>query len=348
MVPTRCGDHGPNGDLSILASRPLPVIAMAEPPATTVSLTSAVAVGGSWAVCCRTVGVAGHAGRVTEQQQEYIRARPHPALAGLVLDYSAYREHSPQPLRRRQAPTGTCTLILSLDPVLRLHGPAGPVVRSSFLAGIHDRAVVTEYTGAQAGLQVDLTPLGAHVLLGRPLPELTNRVPGLDELGDGALATLPGRLGEDPSWSERFDRVDEVLLRMRQASRTRPDPEVAWVWRQLVRTHGGRGVGELAGAVGWSRRRLLTRFEAQVGLAPKAAARVLRFRRAADLLTAPGGGPTIADVAATAGYADHSHLVREFGSLAGCTPSQYMAEWADLDDPFVQDQAATAALPSMS
>jgi len=289
-------------------------------------------------VACHPAGVAEH---------EYIRRRPHTALAGLVVGYAGYRGHSDAPLRRRQAPSGGCTLILSLDPPLRLHGPAGPVVRRSFLAGMHDVAVHTEFTGAQAGVQADLTPLGAHVLLDRPMPELTNRASALDELGVRELAALPVRLGEDGGWSERFDRVDAVLLRRLRSSRTRPDPEVAWAWRQLVRSDGRREVGELAEDVGWSRRRLLARFETQIGLGPKVAGRVLRFRRAADLLTAPGAHrPTIAGIAAATGYADHSHLVREFRALAGCTPTQYIdAELADPGYPFGQAPPGAEVLP---
>jgi AraC-like DNA-binding protein len=51
---------------------------------------------------------------------------------------------------------------------------------------------------------------------------------------------------------------------------------------------------------------------------------VLRFRRAAALLRRADSG-TISDVAAACGYADHAHLTREFGELAGCTPSDYRA-----------------------
>jgi AraC-like DNA-binding protein len=52
---------------------------------------------------------------------------------------------------------------------------------------------------------------------------------------------------------------------------------------------------------------------------------VLRFRRTAELLAAAGPASSIADVAAAGGYADHSHLVREFHRLAGSTPSEYLA-----------------------
>lgn len=275
-----------------------------------------------------------HAGLVEAPVGEYVRGHPHPALAEHVLGYTGYRERSAAPVRRRQAPTGSCTLILSLGPPIRLHGPAGPTVPVSFLAGMHDAAVITEFTGVQHGVQVDLTPLGVFTLLGRPMPELTNRAPHVDELEVPELATLPARLAEEPGWPQRFSRVDEALLRRLDASRARPDPEVAWAWDRLVGTAGAIGIQQLADGTGWSRRHLSNRFRTQVGLAPKPAARVLRFQRAAELLLPPGpdrrsGGRaarSVADVAATCGYADHAHLVREFRTLAGCTPTAYLAE----------------------
>jgi AraC-like DNA-binding protein len=270
---------------------------------------------------------------------EYTPGRPHPALAGYVLRYLGYREHSRTPVLRRQAAAASCTLIISFGPRLRLHGPAGPLAPASFLAGMHDAPVRTEFVGLQHGVQVDLGPLGAYALLGRPLSDLTNATPQLTELDVPELAGLPGRLAEAPGWRERFALIDDALLRRLDASTARPDPEVAWAWRRLVADGGRVEVHELAAATGWSRRHLLTRFRRQVGLGPKTAARVLRFQRAARLL-APAGvhgpGPSdtasvpvrsIADVAAACGYADHAHLVREFRALAGCTPTEYLVEW---------------------
>jgi AraC-like DNA-binding protein len=267
---------------------------------------------------------------------EYSLGRPHPALAGCVVRYLGYREHSGTAVRRRQAPGASCTLILGLGPPIRLHGPAGPSVPTSFLAGMHDGPVLTEFVGHQYGLQVDLRPLGAFALLGRPMPELTNVAPQLTELDLPELAGLPARLADEPDWPRRFALLDDVLLRRLDTSAARPDPEVAWAWRRLHRSAGRVGVQELADDTGWSRRHLLTRFRTQVSLTPKITARVLRFQRAARLLvpgsvydgTPPTAPPSISDVAAACGYADHAHLVREFHALAGCTPTEYLAEWS--------------------
>ena len=107
-------------------------------------------------------------------------------------------------------------------------------------------------------------------------------------------------------------------------------PEVSFAWRRLLRAGGALRVSDLAAETGWSGRHLTSRFRTEIGLTPKAAARVIRFHRARHLLvreaTAGGNGYRLADLAAACGYFDQAHLAREFRSLAGCPPSQWLAE----------------------
>jgi AraC-like DNA-binding protein len=276
--------------------------------------------------------------RVTDHA-EYRLQRPHPALAGLVVRYAGFREFSPAALTRRQAPTGACTMVVGFGPPLALRNRVGACTSVSFVAGLHDGPVHTTFTGWQHGVQVDLTPLGMFCLIGRPAADLTNQVLALHDLGPTRSAALPERLADDASWAVRFARLDAVLLAALDAARTRVDPEVTWAWARLARSAGTVTVQDLADGTGWSRRRLLTRFHQQVGMAPKAVARVLRFHRAAGLLVPqPVGGRSrrvrsLADVASCCGYADHAHLTREFRALAGCTPTTYIAEWAQARPP---------------
>jgi AraC-like DNA-binding protein len=102
-----------------------------------------------------------------------------------------------------------------------------------------------------------------------------------------------------------------------------PDPEVAWVWRRLVAGRGLVRIDQLAAEVGWSRKRLWSRFAAQLGLPPKRAASLIRFDHAAYHL-AVGRDP--AGVAADAGYADQSHLHREVVACTGVTPARLAEE----------------------
>lgn len=138
-----------------------------------------------------------------------------------------------------------------------------------------------------------------------------------------------------PDWPTRFAVCDDVLVRW-----TNPDGQVAaqlkHAWQSLVRSDGTTAVGDLATAVGWSRQHLARRFGDEFGLSPKLAARVIRFERATRMLRNTPSFMTITQVAAACGYFDQSHLDRDFIELAGCTPSQLLAE----ELPFFQDEHA--------
>jgi AraC-like DNA-binding protein len=259
---------------------------------------------------------------------ELARRVPAASLDGTVLRYCGYREHASTPLRRREVPHGGIVLILSFGDAIDVTIGGDSSRRTarvrSFVAGLHDGPVITQYEGDQHGVQIDLTPLGAYRLFGLPLRELANEAVPLADIRGRAIDHLIARLADESrGWPARFAIVDQVLGEW-LAEGPDPDRAVAWAWHQLDRSHGRVAVRDLAEEIGWSRRHFATRFREQIGLAPKPTGRVLRFRHAVDLLANPSPG-TIADVAAAAGYADHSHLVREFQSLAGCAPSELLA-----------------------
>lgn len=106
---------------------------------------------------------------------------------------------------------------------------------------------------------------------------------------------------------------------------------------QLARASAGRTpVDALARAVGVSRQFLGRLFDAHVGLNPKLVARVLRMehvmtralRTARVARAKPGGQASTVSwsiLAAEAGYADQSHLITDFLSLAGVSPAEWLA-----------------------
>ena len=185
----------------------------------------------------------------------------------------------------------------------------------TFVAGMTDRPVATEFTGAAGGVQIDLTPLGARRILGIPMEELTRQVVAVEELLGRELVE---RLRDAPGWRERFALLDAALLRRVDAGPA-PAPEVAWSYARLAAADGRVAAGALADEVGWSRRHLAARWRRDVGMGPKAVARVLRFQRALRLLR---DGRALADVAYDCGFADQPHLNREFRTLVGSTPGE--------------------------
>ena len=122
------------------------------------------------------------------------------------------------------------------------------------------------------------------------------------------------------TWPERFRLLDVGLGRLVDPAR-RPPAEVCHAWQLLRASQGTARVADVAQAVGWSERHLAARFRTEIGLTPKAAARVIRFDRARRMLPRVPG----AVVAATCGYADQSHLVRDFVDFTGLAPRAWLA-----------------------
>ncbi|WP_123441089.1 helix-turn-helix domain-containing protein [Streptomyces sp. PanSC9] len=171
-------------------------------------------------------------------------------------------------------------------------------------------------------VQVRLSPLVAGAMLGTSPAELDGVVVSLDDLWGRAASRIRERLGEVSAWQDRFALTDALLAR-RQAAGPSVDPEVAWAWHRIVAGHGLARIDELAAEVGWSRKRLWSRFRSQIGLPPKRAAKLVRFDHAAHRLVAGEGA---ARVAADAGYADQSHLHRDVVEFTGATPAAVARE----------------------
>ena len=262
--------------------------------------------------------------------------RPPDVLRPLVAWYSGYRQVDAPPARHRGLPSPWLTLIITLDEPLTIsehpdpHQPASQ--HQVLVGGLHTVPALVTHDGRESGIQLGLTPLGARVLLGLPAGDLA----ALDLEGDEVLgrfaAELQERVRAAGTWADRFAVLDGLLA----ARRTGPmdarhliAPEVTHAWRTLLATGGAMSVADLAQETGWSARHLDNRFRAEIGLTPKAAARVIRFDRARRMLmrrVSQGGPPALADLAAAGGYYDQAHLAREFRGLAGCPPSSWLAE----------------------
>jgi AraC-like DNA-binding protein len=220
---------------------------------------------------------------------EYVQGLAAPALRPFVAWYSGYRQRGVAPALHRGLPSPWLTLIFTLDEPLTVLGHPDPRQPGgdfdTLLGGLHSSPAVIAHEGAQSGIQVALSPLGARALLGLPAGELAQLDIPADTVFGAACAEARERMRGAATWPARFAVLDEVLLRRARADRLVP-PEVARAWRLLVRAGGTVAATDLADEVGWSGRHLANRFRVEIGLTPKAAARVARFDRARRLLGA--------------------------------------------------------------
>jgi len=255
--------------------------------------------------------------------------KPAGVLEGRTTDrriasrVAAYWDNSSVRVTEQQLPSTGMILIISLGPKMQVASPAmpDPATVGSFVAGLHLGPATTQYTGDQEGIQVDLTPLAARALFGVPLDELANRCVDLDDLVGSRIDRLVDELNHTPSWARRFEVVDRELRRSIQAG-PRPALESQWLYGKLVAGADDARLGHLVEQSGRSHRHLAAQFKRDVGLTPKAFARLVRFRRAVQLLRA---GATLARTSADAGFYDQAHFTREFQSIANTTPGRFRA-----------------------
>lgn len=270
--------------------------------------------------------------------RETVLGLPPPALRPYVERYIGYRYVGFAPGLHRGLPSASMTLIVSfagpVDIVRMPHDAQAPSALPAFVAGLAASPALIRHEGDQQGVALDLTPLGARAVLGMPAAALASAVVDLSELWGPVAAALPERLAAAVTWHDRFALIDDALLRS-VADVPGPAPEIARAWQVLVASAGALTVGAVASEVGWGRRHLGTRFREEIGITPKAAARIMRFDRARRLIPLRASR-TLADVAAETGYYDQSHLTRDFHDLAGCAPSTWIAEEAlSVDDALV-------------
>jgi AraC-like DNA-binding protein len=142
-----------------------------------------------------------------------------------------------------------------------------------------------------------------------------------DLLGASA-GRLSDRLQEAPTWSDRFSLVDG-FIRDRVARARGAAPQIMWAWRRLQHPDGARRIGAIAEEVGWSSKRLIAGFREQIGLPPKALARIIRFDRVVRWLD-DLKEVRWAELAHRAGYFDQAHFNRDFRQLAGRPPGDFL------------------------
>ncbi|MFE9022037.1 helix-turn-helix domain-containing protein [Streptomyces sp. NPDC007808] len=239
--------------------------------------------------------------------------------AGTSLDgvrMAGFRDRAAAGLDMRVLPQPVVVVVIGLgEGLVTVEGPDGSRSPRSFVASLSPGPARVRGEGIEC-VEVCLSPGAAYALLGVPPRELDGSVTGLEDLWGRHERRLRERMTDAGTWSERLALMDDFLAR-RAARAPAMAPEVAAAWDTIVARRGRVRVDDLAASSGWSRKRLWSRFSAQIGLTPKRAAMLVRFDHAARALCA---GASISETALTCGYADQSHLHRDVLALAGCTP----------------------------
>jgi AraC-like DNA-binding protein len=164
-----------------------------------------------------------------------------------------------------------------------------------------------------------LYPGRAPSLLGLPAAEILNQSVPLLAVPGGLRKTRFDSVFEQPNGPARLCELAEILVTNLKAA-TPFDKAVAASIRWLGH-HPCARIEDLSRWLGISNRQLDRRFLAAVGYGPKSFQSVLRFQRLLKIAKGAAIQQGLAELAASAGYADQAHMTREFHRFAGVPPT---------------------------
>jgi AraC-like DNA-binding protein len=258
---------------------------------------------------------------------------PCPALRELVRAFAQRTTGAAETAVMQRVPASLEVVIGfefgSLFTVDYRDGSSEPAHRIA-LVGSHCSPNATLSLGADVeSFAIFLQPTALQRLLGIPTHHVADRsYPAADVLGR-QVEVLWAVLAEAAGFAERVRLAEQFLLwRLDVASPT----TIAHVAMETFRGHGRYRVEEMAGRASLSVRQFERQFERELGMPPKRFARIARFQFALDTKLVHPRRSWL-DVAHTSGYYDQMHLVRDFQSLSGASPTQLLSQLGDTRPP---------------
>lgn len=241
-------------------------------------------------------------------------ALPAPALRPYIGHYAGFFAAGLAPGVHSGLPSRHMHLIIGLgegrdamiDVVRMPNARQRPARFQALVSGLQDAPAMVRHNGTLHGLPVFLTPLGAWAIFRASGPDLACGVFDLADLWGSAANRVVSRLKAARTWHERFAIIDDEFARALVPSDA--PRELLWAWGRLIAVDGAIPIQGLARELGWSRRHFGERFQSELGVAPKTAARIFRFERACRMIK--DERPGLAEAAAACGYHDHAHMTR--------------------------------------
>jgi AraC-like DNA-binding protein len=262
---------------------------------------------------------------------DYQEYPPHPALQPFIRTYwslcGGTRDALPQPI----FPDGTTELVVHRERPFIRYMPAGPSERQEstlFVGPMRSPVVLLPDSSAEVAA-VRFRPNGAFALLGVPQHRLQDSITGVAALQIPWLRETVRASQEAASVETAIAQLEAGLLARVERGHARTDGRIDAVIAAIDGASGICRIDAIARVGDTGRRHLERLFREQVGLTPKAYARVVRFTAAAARVMEDPSS-RLADVSNDAGYFDQSHMIRDFLSFAGHTPEEFRTVLGEL------------------
>lgn len=229
------------------------------------------------------------------------------------------KEFGPAPSTFEVLPDGNAEIIFYFGSGLLLqNGDEQQIMPSPFVVGLLGRTIHFHAKDRVSIIGVKCYPWAVYDLL--DLPPIKGEIVGSSAHPIASLQNKIGILLEQEKIGEALGMVSNWFLDRHTASTT--SALLAKAGRAMLKSNGALPVSAIAEAAHLTVRTLERKFKASSGHTVKDVSGLMRFEQARDRLwCAPETG--IAGLAHEIGYADQSHLNREFKRYSGMTAAAF-------------------------
>jgi AraC-like DNA-binding protein len=227
--------------------------------------------------------------------------------------------------QQRITPDGRFELIVHLrDPFEALLQSGWKQQSATLIAGQTTKPMLVRPTGSTHTIGVRLKSWASACFAGLPASELTNQVADARAVSRSLSHKLRDTVHRYHSDLEKI--AGSLMADLGDAKPA--DERVTAAVRVIEQSAGQCRLEEVARVANLSFKQLERLFHRHVGVGPKTLARIRRFSHIFAQLEALGGN--WAQIACECGYADQSHLARDFAQFAGTTPGALLSPQSDL------------------
>jgi len=161
-----------------------------------------------------------------------------------------------------------------------------------------------------------------------PMNEMADRVVDADLLWGDDFGFLREQLRETSEIKLKFDTAESFLLGTFRR-RLAVNPAVEYALAEIIRQPDQINFARLNQSIGYSQKHFIDMFKQQVGIAPKAYLKIIRFQKAiSEIEECKEVNWTI--ISQDSGFYDQAHFINDFKFFSGFTPNEYVRRKNDI------------------
>ncbi|NER14322.1 AraC family transcriptional regulator [Leptobacterium flavescens] len=258
--------------------------------------------------------------------------QPDLPLSDYIKEMVYHKGHRPSHTKDRFLPDGTLNLVVDLQDEPKyiydnLNLEEKQKCERAWFSGMH-----TEYLTISSGIDAEMMVVtfkaeGSFPFVNTPLHEFSNKVVDAELVFGEDILSLREELKSESKPEVKFKRMEEWLLSARKEVVFSGDV-IPQLVQQIRETPSEVNLKDIAERSGYSQKQFIHLFKKYVGLSPKQYHRIVRFNEILEMIY---GEKQIewAMVAASCGYFDQAHFIRDFQAFSGLNPKKYITDQGD-------------------